>query len=179
MNQFQAQDLIAEQAYSQEIFEDKIPVKPEESKYSVTDSEVSDEMYAVEKIVDKRNNMGKLEYLVKWKDYSSDENQWKPVEELTFVENLIEEYEKSKKKQKVPQVKKTILRKRTAPIKVETIEKKVEKPKLSHFAKISAAQLYHGQIYFKVDSNEVISSAEARFINPQAVIDFYERKISW
>ena len=65
-------------------------------------------MFEVEKIIDKRVNsidgVDQIEYLVKWQDYPSDENQWKPVEELTFVGDLIEEYErnniKSKKKKK-------------------------------------------------------------------------------
>ena len=65
-------------------------------------------MFEVEKILEKRvsnkDGIEQIEYLVKWQDYGSDENQWKPVEELTFVGDLIEEFEKniqkSKKKKK-------------------------------------------------------------------------------
>ena len=72
-------------------------------------------MFEVEAILDKRviqnNSRGgdsQIEYLVKWQGYGDEENQWKPVEELTFVGDLIEEYEKNviknKKKKRYPQV---------------------------------------------------------------------------
>ena len=100
MNQLTAQDIIAKQAYSQDILDDKIPVRIEnflknpgfeENKQpgSQTDSEVSEEMYTVEKIVDKRVTDGKIQYLVKWKDYNTDDNEWKGIEDLTFVDDLV------------------------------------------------------------------------------------------
>ena len=50
-------------------------------------------MFEVESILDKRvkivNGKQQIEYLVKWQDYGHEENQWKQVEELTFVGDLI------------------------------------------------------------------------------------------
>ena len=42
----------------------------------------SDNEWDVEEIVDKRETDGKIEYLVKWKDYSADANTWEPAENL-------------------------------------------------------------------------------------------------
>lgn len=38
--------------------------------------------YIVEKIVDARNDNGKVKYLVKWKDWDDSENIWEPIEHL-------------------------------------------------------------------------------------------------
>jgi hypothetical protein len=51
-------------------------------------------MYDVEKILDKRVQYGKVDYLVKWQGYDSDENEWKPVDELVFLSEMIDDYEK-------------------------------------------------------------------------------------
>ena len=116
MKSLTAQDIIAQQAYSQEL-DDKIPVKiedflrnPEEHKQpgTVTDSEVSEEMYTVEKILDKRVSDGKIQYLVKWKDYNRDDNEWKGVDELSYLDFMIEEFEKNRKKSRVPSIEKRI-----------------------------------------------------------------------
>ena len=67
----------------------------------MTDSEVSEEMYTVEKLLDKRVFEGKTQYLVKWKDYGSDDNEWKGVDELNYLDFMIEEFEKNRKKSKM------------------------------------------------------------------------------
>ena len=127
MKSLTAQDIIAQQAYSQEL-DDKIPVKiedflrnPEEHKQpgTVTDSEVSEEMYTVEKILDKRVSDGKVQYLVKWKDYNSDDNEWKGVDELNYLDFMIEEFEKNRKKSRAPSIEKRM-----------QIEKKVTNSKI-------------------------------------------------
>lgn len=35
-----------------------------------------DMMYFIEEIKDKRKNKGRIEFLVKWKDYDSEDNTW-------------------------------------------------------------------------------------------------------
>ena len=47
--------------------------------------------------MDKRVQAGKVDYLIKWQGYASDENEWKPIEELTFITEMIDEYEKQVK----------------------------------------------------------------------------------
>ena len=53
--------------------------------------------FKVEKIVDKQNNNGRIEYLLKWEDYSDNENTWEPRENCVDCEDLIAEFEKNYK----------------------------------------------------------------------------------
>merc|ERR1712150_225631 len=52
------------------------------NKDSKKNTEVEEE-YEVQKIVDKRTKKGgKIEYLIKWKDWGNDANTWEPKENL-------------------------------------------------------------------------------------------------
>lgn len=55
--------------------------------------------YIVEKIVDKRIINGKVEYLLKWKNYSARDNTWEPVSNLKCPE-LIEDYKRREREAK-------------------------------------------------------------------------------
>jgi Chromo (CHRromatin Organisation MOdifier) domain len=65
-------------------------------------TEVLEEEYDVEKIVDKRTRNGTTEYLVKWLGYESDENTWEPTgylncpEKVREYENLLKEREEDR-----------------------------------------------------------------------------------
>jgi hypothetical protein len=67
----------------------------EESEEEVefdTDSEEEEE-FEVEKIIDKKViRRGKIEYLLRWKGYDSDEDTWEPRENLT-CNGLIQQFE--------------------------------------------------------------------------------------
>ena len=52
--------------------------------------------YVVEEILDKQERKGKTKYLVKWKEYTVEENTWKEVENLKNVMEKIEEFEKGR-----------------------------------------------------------------------------------
>merc|ERR1712223_557941 len=69
--------------------------KKSEKKESDNDS---DEEFVVEKVLDKRTNKGKVQYHIKWKGYSNDDNTWEEVDTLD-CKKLIEEFEKNLKKE--------------------------------------------------------------------------------
>ena len=60
-----------------------------------------EEEYEVEKVVDKRIHKGKVEYLLKWKGYPSDENNWEPENSLDCPK-LLQEYERNRAREKKP-----------------------------------------------------------------------------
>ena len=56
---------------------------------------MSDEEYEVEKILDKRQRKGGMEYLVKWKNFDDpDDNTWEPSDNLGDAEEKIKKFEK-------------------------------------------------------------------------------------
>jgi len=63
------------------------------------DDDDEDEEYVVEKIVDKRKRNGNIEYLIKWKDWSAEDNTWEPEEHLSCPD-LVKEFELEYKKKK-------------------------------------------------------------------------------
>jgi len=64
------------------------------SSSSSDNSDEPEKLYEVESIVGRKKRLGKLFYLIKWVGYPSDQNTWEPIENLSNVLDMIEEYDK-------------------------------------------------------------------------------------
>ena len=73
------------------------PVPTLEQENGTTEEE--EEEYEVEKVVDKRIHKGRVEYLLKWKGYSSDDNTWEAEDSLDCAE-LLQDYEARRRLEK-------------------------------------------------------------------------------
>jgi len=54
--------------------------------------------YEVEKILSKRKRYGKIEYFVRWKGYTAEEDTWEKEENLGNAREAVEDYKREYKK---------------------------------------------------------------------------------
>ena len=97
-----------------------------------------EELYNIEKILDRRKVNGKFEYKIKWEGYPMSQSTWEPMKNLETAKELVEEYNNShpiltQPKSKTKSVKKdnTFIHKkkdRDNDVKIENEEKYKEIP---------------------------------------------------
>jgi hypothetical protein len=71
------------------------------------DSDLSDNEYFVEKVMDKKIIDGEVRYLIKWEGWPVESSTWEPLHNLKNIKNLIEEFERNRR-ENVESVKKKV-----------------------------------------------------------------------
>ncbi|XP_034487791.1 chromobox protein homolog 1 [Drosophila innubila] len=158
-----------------------------EDKHCLTPSEVGsdeDEEYFVEKIIHRRMHAGELEYLVKWKECSDEDNTWELAKNLNCP-SLIDEFETQRQlknmKRKAELVENALYQTKAKRLKIEAetvmsnaFDNGYEVEEILSAAKINGQILFLVK-YLDLDQPETVSSKEAYAHVPQMVLKFYER----
>ena len=64
----------------------------------------SEKEYEVEEILNRQERRGKTKYLVKWKEYTAEENTWEGLENLKNAMKKVEEFEKERFKEEIRRI---------------------------------------------------------------------------
>ncbi|XP_043262625.1 chromobox protein homolog 1-like [Colletes gigas] len=155
-----------------------------------------EEEFSVEKVLDRRVVKGKVEYFLKWKGYSNDENTWEPEENLDCPD-LIAQFEEQRKKKEATvagkrhEDKDQKKRKSTStPTPTQAKKKAAEEKKPEGFdrnlepERIIGATDSSGELMFLMkwkgtDDADLVPARIANEKCPQIVIKFYEERLTW
>ncbi|XP_035510871.1 chromobox protein homolog 1a [Morone saxatilis] len=154
--------------------------------------EEEEEEYVVEKVLDRRVVKGKVEFLLKWKGFSDEDNTWEPEENLDCPDLIAEYMQKHKEKE---EKKKEGKRKVTSEASGDSEDrgskrKKEEGEKARGFGRglqperIIGATDSSGELMFLMkwknsDEADLVPAKEANVKCPQVVISFYEERLTW
>uniref|UniRef100_A0A2K5W0Q2 Chromodomain Y like n=1 Tax=Macaca fascicularis TaxID=9541 RepID=A0A2K5W0Q2_MACFA len=117
----------------------------------------SEELYEVERIVDKRKIKGKTEYLVRWKGYDSEDDTWEPEQHLVNCEEYIHDFNRRHtEKQKESTLTRT---NRTSP---NNARKQISRSTNSNFSKTSPKALVIGKDHESKNSQLFAASQKFR-----------------
>jgi len=133
--------------------------------------------YSVEKVVDKRVGLkGKVEYLIKWEGYGDEDNTWEPKENLDCKE-LIEIYEKKKRKLGAGAGGETASKKKKwDDDKPRGFDQNLEPERIIGATDVSGELMY----LIKWEGSreaDLVPAKEANVKYPQTVIKFYEDRM--
>lgn len=153
--------------------------------------------FSVEKILDRRVVNGKVEYFLKWKGYSAEDNTWEPEENLDCPD-LIQAFEDARKKKEKDNKEDSSARKpgrkSTAPEEAKTTgakrkstageDKKIGFDRGLEPEEILGATDHNGQLMFLMKwkdaaNADLVPAKQANVKCPQIVIKFYESRLTW
>ncbi|XP_054710206.1 chromobox protein homolog 1-like [Uloborus diversus] len=157
------------------------------SKEQEPETNEEPEEYVVEKILDKKIVAGKIQYFLKWKGYSDEDNTWEPRENLDCPE-MIKEFEENWKKKNPTD--KTEKKRKIDAVEAAPAAKKKEDDRPRGFErnldpeKIVGATDASGELMFLIkwkgcDEADLVPSKIANVKCPQTVIKFYEERLTW
>ncbi|TKS92343.1 Chromobox protein -like protein 1 Heterochromatin protein 1 -like protein beta [Collichthys lucidus] len=168
------------------------PPPPAAAAAAAAPEEEEEEEYVVEKVLDRRVVKGKVEFLLKWKGFSEEDNTWEPEENLDCPDLIAEYMQKHKEKE---EKKKEGKRKVTSEASGDSEErgskrKKEEGEKARGFGRglqperIIGATDSSGELMFLMkwknsDEADLVPAKEANVKCPQVVISFYEERLTW
>ncbi len=158
-----------------------------DSPIAVGDEE--EEEYIVERVVDKRvlGKGGKIEYLLKWKGYSEEDNTWEPRENLD-CEDLIAAFEAKRKDKKSGDKRKSTGQAGDSAKKKKSAGDEDGKPRGFDRGlnpeRIIGATDSSGELMFLIkwkgsDEADLVPARVANQKCPQTVIKFYEERLTW
>lgn len=154
--------------------------------------EEEEEEYVVEKVLERRVVKGKVEFLLKWKGFSNEDNTWEPEENLDCPDLIAEFMQKYKEKE---EKKKEAKRKASSDASGDSEDRgskrrKDEAEKARGFGRglqperIIGATDSSGELMFLMkwknsDEADLVPAKEANVKCPQVVISFYEERLTW
>jgi len=148
------------------------------------EEEEEEEEYVVEKVLNRRVVKGRVEYLLKWKGFSEEDNTWEPEDNLDCPD-LIAEFLQSQKSAHEGKRKAA-----SDSDDSKSKKKKDDTEKLRGFSRgldperIIGATDSTGELMFLMkwknsDEADLVPAKEANVKCPQVVISFYEERLTW
>lgn len=156
-----------------------------------SESSCNEEEYVVERIEKRRVlNDGRVEYYLKWKNWSTKYNTWEPEEHLTNCPEIVDKFLiKERDKDLTLQALKMDENNNRAKCKKHIAKIKFNIPEVCGFDKGYEAEHILGATecngltflikYKGIDKTELVPSRIARYRCPALVIKFFERHITW
>ncbi|XP_036387562.1 chromobox protein homolog 1b [Megalops cyprinoides] len=161
-----------------------------QNKKKVEEVVEEEEEYVVEKVLDRRVMKGKVEYLLKWKGFSNEDNTWEPEDNLDCPDLIAEFLQSQKTAHETGGKRKAESDTEGVGEESRPKKKKDEPEKLRGFARgldperIIGATDSSGELMFLMkwknsDEADLVPAKEANVKCPQVVISFYEERLTW